>query len=124
MSPAADASAVGGPPAARTRTNDNRAAIEAIAATAAPTSAVAAPITAAPASASAAPLSLRRRGRRADQNGRGAGHVDEQQSQRCEAAGQDIVAFSHSGISGSLPRHLDFGTISLRRARQLSVQMR
>ena len=128
ISPPADADAVGVPPAART--HDDGRAIEAI--TAAIASAAAIEATAAAAidashrlaTAASAAARQRRRGRSADQNGRGAGDVDEQQSQRCEAAGQDIVAFSHSGISGSLPRHLDFGTISLRRARQLSVQMR
>jgi hypothetical protein len=36
------------------------------------------------------------RGRRADQDGRGADEIDEHQSHRCDAAGNDIVAFSHS----------------------------
>jgi len=35
------------------------------------------------------------RGRRADQDGRGADEIDEHQSHRCDAAGNDIVAFSH-----------------------------
>ena len=131
-SPPADALTVGIPPAARTY-NHGRAieaitsasAVIASAAIEATTAAAEATATAAIASSSSSATARQRgRSRPADQNGRGAGDVDEQQSQRCEAAGQDIVAFSHSGISGSLPRHLDFGTVSLRRARQLSVQMR
>src|SRR6185369_10537366 len=95
MSPPADALAVGVPPATGTHHEGcakavaitsaiSSAAIEATTATAieAATAAIAA----------SAATRLRRRGRSADQNGGGAGHVDEQQSKRCEAAGQDIVA--------------------------------
>ena len=117
ISPPADALAVGIPPAAGTWANNEGGAIVAItsAIAAAPAPANTARVSAAIASATAG---LRGRGRPAYQNRRRAGDVDEQQSQRCEAARQDIVAFSHSRISGSLPKHLDFGTISLRRARQ------
>jgi hypothetical protein len=74
----------------------------------------------APASATAR---LRGRGRSAYQNRRRAGDVDEQQSQCCEAARQDIVAFSHWIISRSLSRQLNLGTFSLGRAGNHSVQM-
>lgn len=112
-SPPANALAVGVPPAARTRANNDGRAVEAITSpiTAAAASAVTARI--APASASSS-AGLRGGGRSAYQNRRRADEVDEQQSQRCEAAGQDIVAFSHSRISRSLhstwtsaPSHLD-----------------
>src|SRR3954452_6600234 len=128
-SPPADADAVDVPPAAGTTAIEavtsaiTPTAIETTTAAAIEATATASKATAAKAPAASPATSQRGRSRPADQNGRGAGDVDEQQSQRCEAAGQDIVAFSHSGISGSLPRHLDFVTISLRRARQFSVQM-
>jgi hypothetical protein len=104
-SPPADASAVGIPPAARTRTNDDGGAIEAITSAIAPASATAvtAGVSARIAPAASASVRLRGRGRSAYQNRRRADEVDEEQSQRCEAAGQDVVAFSHSRISGSLP---------------------
>ena len=74
--------------------------------------------------AASATAGLRGRGRPAYQNRRRASDVDEQQSQRCEAARQDIVAFSHSKNLRVTSMHLDFGTTSLIRARKLSVQMR
>jgi hypothetical protein len=125
MSPPADALAVGGPPAARTHYEGCAEAItSAISSAAAIEATTAAAIDATAAEASSATtVRLCRGGRRAYQNSRCADEVDEEQSQRCEAAGQDVVAFSHSRISRSLPKHLHFGTISLRRARKLSVQM-
>src|SRR4029453_11325272 len=76
------------------------AAIEAAAAAAikATTAAAIKATTAATAIASSPSAASCLRGRHcpAHQNRRGAGDVDEQQSQCCEAAGQDIVAFSHS----------------------------
>ncbi|MEH2517577.1 hypothetical protein V1279_003150 [Bradyrhizobium sp. AZCC 1610] len=104
ISPPADAGAVGVPPAARTRAYNNGPAIEASASAAIEaTTAAAIEATATAIASSAASVRLCRRSRRANQNGRAARHVDEQQSQRCKAAGQDIVAFSHSRISRSLP---------------------
>jgi hypothetical protein len=104
--PPADAHAVGVPPA--TRTNHGRtieaitsaitstAAIEATTATAIETTTAAAK-----ASATASAATCQRGcSCSAHQDGRGAGDIDEQQSQRCQAAGQNIVAFSHSKISG------------------------
>jgi hypothetical protein len=87
MSPAADASAVGVPPAARTYYEGCAEAIaiaSAITSTAAIDATATAAIDATAAHSSTAAASAaagqRRRGRSADQNGRGAGHVDEQQS--------------------------------------------
>jgi hypothetical protein len=83
MSPPADALAVGVPPAARTRyegyTEAIASAISSTAAAIEATTTAAKSATAAAAAASSA-ARFRRRGRSADQNGRGAGHVDEQQS--------------------------------------------
>jgi hypothetical protein len=83
-SPSADALAVGVPPAARTY--DDGSAIEAIASAISSAAAIKATAataieaaTAAVATATAS-VRLRWRGRRTYQNGRGAGHVDEQQS--------------------------------------------
>jgi len=83
------------------------AAVDADATTPASASAAAPATPAAPATAAtpatAAPTRLRRCRRCADEDCRRADEVNEQQSQRCQAARQDIVAFSHSRISRSLP---------------------
>jgi hypothetical protein len=87
MSPPADALAVGVPPAARTRyegyTEAIASAISSAAAAIEATTAAAIDAAAAKSSSAAAASAAarqRRCGRSADQNGRGAGHVDEQQS--------------------------------------------
>lgn len=105
ISPPADALTVCVPPTARTRANNEGGAIVAItsAIAAASASAVTAGVSARIAPATPASVRLRRRGRSAYQNRRRADEVDEEQSQRCEAASQDVVAFSHSRISGTLP---------------------
>jgi len=128
-SPPANANAVGIPPAAGTGANVDRAAVEAVTSAIAAASAVTAAITAcvsATITPAAAPASagLCGRGRTTYQNSRRASDVDEQQSQRCEAARQDIVALSHSGISGSLPSIRTSALSRSRRARRSLVRMR
>src|SRR5258705_13076598 len=49
------------------------------------------------------------RGGCSHQDGRGADDVDEHQSQRCKAAREDIVAFSHSSGSPVIPNTRTFG---------------
>jgi hypothetical protein len=88
ISPPADADAVGIPPAARTTAIEAitsaipiaSATIEATAAAAIEATTAAAAITAAASASASAAARLRRRGRCADENGRRAGHIDEQQS--------------------------------------------
>jgi hypothetical protein len=68
--------------------------------------------------AAATTPSLCRRGRCSDQDGRGADEINEHQSHRCDAARNDIVAFSHFfGISRSIQPPKLKDTTSFRRAR-------
>ena len=110
--PAANANTTRGPPA----TGTDVTAVVAIAAAITISATITPSASATPAAAASAPLRLRRRRGGADQDGRGACDIDEQQSDCCEATSQDIVAFSHSEDLQSLPTSELMLTVSLGRA--------